>query len=125
MRCLIIDDNQSFMTAMRFMLQRDGIAVVGTASNASDALTMADRMRPDVILIDIRLGPDSGFEVARRIEAKGQGTDWWPAIVLVSTQDPDELTERMSEHPTLGFLDKTTVSAEKIRGTVCAMRSTV
>ena len=114
-RCLIADDNLSFLMAMRYMLERDGIDVVGSASNGDEALQRAVELRPDVMLIDVRLGRDSGFDVARQIQEAAAHTNWRPAIILVSTHAEDELSERMAANPSLSFLDKTTVSAQKVR----------
>jgi DNA-binding NarL/FixJ family response regulator len=118
MRCLIVDDNASFLRAMRYMLERDGADVVGSASNGNEALERAMRLRPDIMLIDVRLGGESGFDVAHRVEESAAHAGWRPAIVLVSTHAVDELAERMAANPSLGFLDKTTVSAQKVREAV-------
>jgi len=114
-RCLIADDNRSFLEAMRYMLERDGIDVVGSASNGDEALRSAVELRPDVMLIDVRLGCDSGFDVARRIQESAVHKGWRPVIILVSTNAEDELAERIAANPSVSFLDKTTVSAQKVR----------
>ena len=116
LHCLLVDDNAAFMTAMRYMLERDGIEVVGAASNAADAVARAEESRPEIVVIDVRLGTESGFDVGERIAATARGApDWKPTIVLVSTHSQDELAARFASHPSLRFLDKTTVSADKIR----------
>src|SRR4051794_3427282 len=113
MRCLIVDDNASLRKAMRGMLERDGARVLGVASTGSDALEQAVRLRPDVILLDVRLGDECGFDVAHRLEERF--TDKWrPAIIMVSSHAEDELAGRMEASPSLRFLEKTTVSVDKI-----------
>ena len=115
MRCLIVDDNVAFLHAIRSMLERDGALVAGTAANGGEAVERAEACRPDVVLIDVRLGPESGFDVARRIEARAAAASGWqPVIMLLSTHAEDELADRMAAHPSFGFLDKTTISIEKI-----------
>jgi DNA-binding NarL/FixJ family response regulator len=114
-RCLIVDDDVTFLTALRHMLERGGVEVVGTASTGDAAVERAEDARPDIVLIDVRLGAESGFDVARRIEERAAEAARRPVIVLVSTHPEDELADRMAAHPSVGFLDKTTVSAEKVR----------
>lgn len=118
-QCLLVDDNTVFLTAMRHLLERGGVTVVGTASNSVDAVARARESRPDVVLVDVRLGADSGFDVAERIETSARSeTEWQPTIVLLSSHTQDEFSERMAAHPSLGFLDKTTLSAEKVRSLI-------
>ena len=67
LRCLIVDDSMAFVAAARSLLQRQGIAVLDAAANSADALRLAAELRPDVVLVDIDLGPESGLELARQI----------------------------------------------------------
>lgn len=116
MRCMIIDDNVGFLHALRSMLERDGASVVGFASNGQDAVERAASCRPDVVLIDVRLGSESGFDIAHRVERRAVTTsDWRPVIILVSTYAEDELADRIAANPSFGFLDKTTLSVPQIR----------
>jgi CheY-like chemotaxis protein len=66
LRCLLVDDNLAFLGAATVLLEREGLTVAGTATNSAEALRQAEELRPDVILVDIGLGKESGFEVARR-----------------------------------------------------------
>jgi len=67
LRCLIVDDSPRFLAAARGHLEREGIAVVGVASSLGQALQHAERLRPDVTLVDLDLGGESGLELARRL----------------------------------------------------------
>ena len=67
LRCLIVDDSPSFLRAARGLLERQGIAVVGTASTSDEAVALAAELRPDVTLLDIDLGGESGFELVQRL----------------------------------------------------------
>ena len=120
MRCLLVDDNVAFLHAMRAMLERDGATVVGMASNGDDAETQVRTRRPDVVLVDVRLGYESGFDVAHRIEEQSVVGSRRHAIILVSTQPEDEIADRIAANPSYGFLDKTTVSVEKVRKAIAA-----
>src|SRR3954454_6173521 len=55
LRCLIVDDNASFLHAAATLLERQGITVAGLAANGSDALRRARELQPDVVLVDIVL----------------------------------------------------------------------
>jgi CheY-like chemotaxis protein len=75
LRCLIVDDTASFLDAAGTLLERQGLAIVGVASNGDDALRIAQEQRPDVVLLDIELGEESGFDVARQLASANGGTD--------------------------------------------------
>ena len=67
LRCLIIDDNASFLNAARALLEGQGVTVVGVATTASEGLQRGKELRPDVILVDVDLGDESGFSLARQL----------------------------------------------------------
>jgi DNA-binding NarL/FixJ family response regulator len=68
LRCLIVDDNHSFLHASRALLETQGITVVGVATTAVEALQRAEELGPDIILVDVELGADDGFELARKLD---------------------------------------------------------
>jgi DNA-binding NarL/FixJ family response regulator len=112
LRCLIVDDNASFLGAAASLLERQGLAVAGVASNAADALRLARELRPDVVLVDIALGGESGFDIARQLAA-GDGSD--PTVILVSTHAETDFADLIAETPAAGFVPKSELSAEAIR----------
>lgn len=114
MRCLIVDDSVQFLTAAREVLEREGVTVVGVASTGAEALVCAERLRPDVLLIDIGLGGESGFDLARRL-ADGAGR-----IILISTHAEEDFAELIADSPALGFLCKSELSAHAIRSLLAA-----
>ena len=69
LRCLIVDDNEPFLDAARTLLEREGLTIAGVASTSADALREAGSLQPDVVLVDVSLGEESGFELARRLVA--------------------------------------------------------
>ncbi len=75
MRCLIVDDSRHFLDAAHGLLERQGIVVVGVASTGAEALRRVEELRPDVTLVDIDLGGESGFEVARRLQHDSDSAD--------------------------------------------------
>ena len=52
MRCLLVDDNETFVATARRVLDPDGVEVAGTASNSTEAVLRAGELRPDIVLID-------------------------------------------------------------------------
>ena len=67
-RCLIVDDNASFRHEMGGLLEEQGLEVVGGAASAAEALQQIAELRPDVALIDIDLGRDSGLALANLLQ---------------------------------------------------------
>jgi DNA-binding NarL/FixJ family response regulator len=113
LRCLIVDDNASFRNEVRGLLQDQGVDVVGTAGSADEAVRLIEELRPDVALIDIDLGGESGLELARRV-LDGAGRTV-PRIILISTHDECEYADLIAASPAAGFLAKTGLSAAAIR----------
>jgi DNA-binding NarL/FixJ family response regulator len=110
LRCLLVDDSPGFLQAARRLLEYQGVAVVGTASTAAEALQEAARLRPDVTLVDIQLGAESGFDLARLL-AGGEPSP----VILISTHAEQDYAELIALSPAVGFLPKPTLSAEAIR----------
>ncbi|MHA0286464.1 response regulator [Mycobacterium sp. C3-094] len=101
-RCLIVDDSADFRAAARAVLERGGITVVGVAADAAEAMQCAQELNPDVALVDVNLGADSGFDVAERLS----GT----AVILTSTHDEQDFADLIEASPALGFLPKLALS---------------
>jgi DNA-binding NarL/FixJ family response regulator len=108
-RCLIVDDSRRFAEAARALLERQGLQVVGVASNAADALRLTQQLHPDVTLLDIDLGGESGFDVARQLQR-----DTTSPIIFISTHAEQDYRDLISANPALGFLEKATLSAAAI-----------
>jgi DNA-binding NarL/FixJ family response regulator len=113
LRILIVDDNRSFLDAARGLLEREGLRVAGVASTAAEARRRAEELRPDVVLVDITLGTESGFELARRLA--GQARDAGSAIILISTHAEADFADLIADSPATGFLPKSELSADAIR----------
>ena len=110
-RCLIVDDNESFRNAAAALLERQGLTVVGLASNAADALRGARELRPDAVLVDIFLGHESGFDLARDLAGSdGAG----PTVILISTHSESDFADLIKETPAAGFVPKSDLSAQAI-----------
>jgi CheY-like chemotaxis protein len=72
LRCVILDDDEAFLTAARVLLARDGLAVAGVATSSVEAIECVGALRPDVVLVDIRLGQESGFDAAGGLPGRYQ-----------------------------------------------------
>ena len=110
---LIVDDNWLFLEAARDRLEGEGLRVVGVAANSAEALRRTAELRPQVVLVDIVLGDESGFELARRLAARDR--DGGPALILVSTYSAADFAGPIAESPAAGFLPKQELSADAIR----------
>jgi DNA-binding NarL/FixJ family response regulator len=113
LRCLIVDDSPHFLSAARGLLEREGMVVVAVATNGDDAVRRAGELGPDVTLVDIDLGGESGFDVVRRLVRE---TDLAPTtVIMVSTHAEEDYAELVAASPVAGFLPKTRLSALAIR----------
>jgi DNA-binding NarL/FixJ family response regulator len=113
MRLVIVDDNHSFLEAARVLLEREGVTVAGVASTGAEALRQAEALRPDVFLVDISLGDESGFDLAQRLVENDRG-DRAP-VILISTRAEEDVADLLAASPAAGFLAKAELSASAIR----------
>lgn len=113
LRCLIVDDSPHFLEAARALLEREGLVVVGMASTTAEALRLVQDLEPDVVLVDVNLGNESGFDLARRIDDETS----LPAssVILISARAEDDLADLMPAAPAVAFLPKLRLSARAIR----------
>jgi DNA-binding NarL/FixJ family response regulator len=104
---LIVDDHAGFRASARRMLEADGYEVVGEAVDGGAAMAAAQRLRPDLVLLDVRLPDIDGFEVATRLlDASGRT----PEIVLISSHDSADLGEAIGDSGARGFIPKSELS---------------
>lgn len=112
LRCVIVDDNALFLEGASDLLRREGLDVVGVASNTAEAIRLVTELRPDVALVDVDLGDEDGLELA------GQLSDSSPAhsrVILISTHPENDITQLIGASPALAFIPKTRLSAQAIR----------
>lgn len=105
---LIVDDHPSFRASAKRMLELDGYAVVGEAATGAAAIDAVGELRPDVVLLDVRLPDIDGFRVAEHLAASDAG----PAIVLTSSHDRSDFADEIANCPAHGFIPKSEMSAE-------------
>ena len=114
--CLIVDDNASFLEAARILLEREGLSVAGVASTGADALRQVEAVHPDVVLVDIFLGDESGLDLTKRLVQDGVVHD--APVILISTHSQADLEDLITASPAAGFVPKAELSASAIRGIV-------
>ena len=112
LRCLLVDDSAAFLETASVLLEREGVTVAGVASSTAEALKQARALRPDVILVDIGLGVESGFDLARLLARDDQGGS--AEVILISTCAEQDYAELITESPAAGFLAKSELSARGI-----------
>ena len=81
------------------------MAVVGVATTSAEALRLEEELRPDVVLVDIRLGDESGLDLARCLSGP---------VILISTYAQSERAEEIAASPAAGFIPKTRLSASAV-----------
>jgi DNA-binding NarL/FixJ family response regulator len=111
-RCLIVDDSADFVDAARSLLERHGMTIVGVASTGADALRRYEELRPDVTLVDIDLGGESGFEVAEQLHDASSATS--TPVILISTHDEQDFADLIEVSPALGFVSKSALTVHAI-----------
>lgn len=114
LQCVIVDDNDHFLDAARTLLQQQGITVVGIASTSHDALTKINDLRPDVVLVDIDLGHDSGFDLVRRLTQRQGPQHPQLRVILISAYAESDFADMIAASPALAFLSKSDISARAI-----------
>jgi DNA-binding NarL/FixJ family response regulator len=117
LRCIVVDDNPHFARAARLLLEREGLNVVGIASTGSEAVGLVRQLRPELVILDIDLGAESGFDVASQLRSP----ETWvppakvPDIILVSIHDEEDFADLIRDSVAVGFLAKSDLSVAAIR----------
>ncbi|MGW1345126.1 response regulator [Kribbella sp. NPDC002412] len=113
LRCYIVDDSIHFLDAAQTLLERDGVSVVGVASTIEQALREVDDAAPDVVLVDVNLGSESGLELARRMQRETSVDH--ARVILISADAEDDVAELIRGVPVAAYLPKSGLSAAAVR----------
>ncbi|MFG2047807.1 response regulator [Micromonospora sp. NPDC048935] len=106
-RVVVVDDEQLVRAGLRLILEAaEDITVVGEAADGAGALEQAQRLRPDVVLLDVRMPGLDGLAVAPDVVATGS------KVIMVTTFDLDEYVHRALRAGAVGFLLKDTPPRE-------------
>jgi two-component system, NarL family, nitrate/nitrite response regulator NarL len=112
-RCVFVDDNPAFLEAGRAALEREGISVAAVAATGAEALRQVEAAHPDVVLVDIFLGDESGLDLARQLADDGR------TVIMISTHTGDDVARLVAEIPA-SFLSKPELTGEAIRRILAA-----
>ena len=107
---LVVDDHAGFRSRARLLLEAEGYEVVGEAADGASAVAAAASLRPDVVLLDVQLPDQDGFDVAGRLTANGDA----PAVVLTSSRDWSDSADLIARSGARGFVPKDQLSGEAI-----------
>src|SRR5919199_921403 len=113
-RVLIVDDHAEFREAASALLEAEGFAVVGSAADGDAAITAAERLRPEVVLLDIQLPGLDGFAVADLLARSSKP----PAVVLISSREAAAYGRRLEAAPVRGFIPKRALSGSALAALV-------
>ena len=81
---LIVDDHADFRAVARAVLERAGLAVVGEVATGSEAIAAVGRLEPEIVLLDIQLPDQDGFDLIRQVRALGHHAKDLPAVALTA-----------------------------------------
>ncbi len=113
-RVLLADDQHLVRAGFRTLLDsEDDIEVAGEAANGAEAVNLASELRPDVVLMDIRMPELDGIEATRRIASDDQLAD--VRVVILTTFEMDEYVFEALRGGASGFLLKDTEPVELLR----------
>ena len=104
---LIVDDHAGFRAFARALLEAAGYDVVGEADNGASALAAVAALDPDLVLLDVALPDQDGFEVCARLSHRDAAR---PAVVLISSRDASSFRQRLAASSARGFLPKSDLS---------------
>jgi DNA-binding NarL/FixJ family response regulator len=112
MSVLIVDDHQSFRATARRVLESEGFTVIGEASDGHGAIAAAERLQPDLVLLDVQLPDLDGFDVAARLAATGSRAK----VVLTSSRAAAEYGSLIAGSSAHGFIPKSELSGAAVTG---------
>ncbi len=110
---MIVDDNREFLAAASRLLEHQGISVVAVATTSAEGLRRIEELRPDVALVDIDLGEESGFDVVEMIHRNGFGAD--VPTILISTHAEEDFAEMVASSSARAYIPKADLSGVAIR----------
>lgn len=87
-KIMLVDDHSLFMEGLQYLLETHGIEVAGTAKNGSEALVKARALKPDVILMDIKMPGYSGLDTLKLIKAEMPDIK---VVMLTTSEEDDDL----------------------------------
>jgi two-component system response regulator EvgA len=104
---VLVDDHPSFRRAARELFAARGYEVVGEAGCGAGARVLVERLAPDLVVVDVCLGLENGFDVARVLRSARPVV----AVLMVSANEELGSPERAAESGACGFVPKVELGA--------------
>ncbi len=116
-KLLLVDDDDLVRTGLKMIIESDPeFDVLGEAANGAQAVALADRLNPDVILMDIQMPEMDGIEATRILTEKSPDPDEGPRVLVLTTFEQDEYVFQALRAGASGFLLKRTPADDLIAG---------
>lgn len=116
LRCVIVDDNADYLAAATALLQQGGIEVIGTAQSVSDGMQTVESLQPDVALVDVHLGEESGFDLVDQLHTRADTAG--VTAILTSTLTELPVADLATTGTPPRFLPKLDLSGDAIRALI-------
>jgi two-component system, NarL family, nitrate/nitrite response regulator NarL len=113
LRVLLVDDSEQFLGAATSRLGRNGLEIVGTATSSTSAREQVSTLEPDVVLVDVGLGEENGFELV--VDLVNTFPHLASRVVLISSRAADDYGDLVEASPAAGFISKSELSASAVR----------
>ncbi|WP_198679286.1 response regulator [Thermomonospora amylolytica] len=112
-RVVLVDDHEMILAGLQAMLAgfAGRVRVVGQAQHAREAIRLVTALRPDVVLVDVRLGPESGLDLCRDLTRRASGTK----VVFLSVYDDEQYVFEALRAGAGGYLLKRVDGLELVR----------
>jgi DNA-binding NarL/FixJ family response regulator len=111
-RVLIVDDQKPFRQAARAVVEAtDGFEVVGEAETGEASVEESERLKPDLVLMDVNLPGINGLEATRRILKNSNGT---VVVLLLSTYEEEEYAPRAAECGASTYIPKSKFEPDRL-----------
>lgn len=112
-RVMLVDDHTMIREALRVVLERDGgISVIAEVGDGDSALSLAEQLNPDIVVMDVALPGLSGIETTRRLMARNPATK----VLGLSTYLDRRIVQQMLDAGAGGYITKSAAGAELRKG---------
>jgi len=118
-RCLVVDDNERFLFVAERLLGAGDVLEVEGATDIASAIEVFDRFQPDVVLIDVSLGLESGFGLARQLIERAPG--FANRIIIISTRSGEDYEGLIEDTSVAGFISKSDLSVDAVQRLVAGL----
>ena len=112
LRVLLVDDNENFLeTLVRYVATFPNVKIAGKSASGEEAVKLCDKLKPDLVLMDVKMPGLNGFEAARIMKS----LDYPPRILLLSFNDHPEYRLEALSAGADGYMSKTEISSGLLR----------